>query len=157
VGPSEAALDSPVLEAGDCVHLEPGVRHPVTALVDLLLLEASTTELSDVIRIEIATAAKWRAERPNGATSVDQARRCAPHGKTAGHRGLQRLESECGKQKAEQPDGVRLQPARETLMVRGVDQPDVAPAAVVSRGNTVGSAVADASAACVVPSRTTNT
>ncbi len=52
VGRSEAALDSFELRAGDCVHLEPGVRHRVTALTDLLLLEASTTELNDVVRIE---------------------------------------------------------------------------------------------------------
>ena len=33
-------------------HLRPGVRHRVTALVDTVMLEASTTELDDVVRLE---------------------------------------------------------------------------------------------------------
>ena len=51
VGPSEHALDRVDLSPGDCVHLEPGIRHRITALTDLVMLEASTTELGDVVRL----------------------------------------------------------------------------------------------------------
>jgi mannose-6-phosphate isomerase len=52
VGLSEDALETFVLEPGESVHLRPGVRHRVTALVDTVMLEASTTELDDVVRLE---------------------------------------------------------------------------------------------------------
>ncbi|MBA2624196.1 MAG: cupin domain-containing protein [Acidimicrobiia bacterium] len=52
VGPTEAELEAFDLGPGESVHLEPGVRHRVTALVDAVLLEASTTELDDVVRLE---------------------------------------------------------------------------------------------------------
>jgi mannose-6-phosphate isomerase len=51
VGRADEALETFELRAGDCVHLEPGVRHRVTALTDLVVLEASTTELTDVVRL----------------------------------------------------------------------------------------------------------
>lgn len=52
VGPSEDALEAFELHPGESVHLRPGVRHRVTALVDTVLLEASTTQLHDVVRLE---------------------------------------------------------------------------------------------------------
>ena len=52
VGASEDALEEFELEPGESVHLRPGVRHRVTAVVDSVMLEASTTELDDVVRLE---------------------------------------------------------------------------------------------------------
>lgn len=52
VGMDEAALEEFELEPGESIHLRPGVRHRVTALVDTVMLEASTTELDDVVRLE---------------------------------------------------------------------------------------------------------
>ena len=52
VGESEDALDDFELAPGERVHLRPGVRHRITALTDVVLLEASTTELDDVVRLE---------------------------------------------------------------------------------------------------------
>ena len=52
VGESEDALETFELAPGERVHLPPGVRHRITALTDVVLLEASTTELDDVVRLE---------------------------------------------------------------------------------------------------------
>ena len=52
VGLDEADLEEFELAAGESIHLRPGVRHRVTALVDTVMLEASTTELDDVVRLE---------------------------------------------------------------------------------------------------------
>ena len=52
VGDHESALEEFELEPGESVHLRPGVRHRITALVDTVMLEASTTELDDVVRLE---------------------------------------------------------------------------------------------------------
>jgi mannose-6-phosphate isomerase-like protein (cupin superfamily) len=52
VGAHESALEEFELAPGESLHLRPGVRHRVTALVDSVLLEASTTELDDVVRLE---------------------------------------------------------------------------------------------------------
>ncbi len=52
VGRHEDQLETIDLRAGDAVHFEPGVRHRITALTDIVMLEASTTELSDVVRLE---------------------------------------------------------------------------------------------------------
>jgi mannose-6-phosphate isomerase-like protein (cupin superfamily) len=52
VGLDESALEGFELEPGESIHLRPGVRHRVTALVDTVMLEASTTELDDVVRLE---------------------------------------------------------------------------------------------------------
>ena len=40
------------LKSGDCVHITPGMRHRMTALEDCDVLEASTPELDDVVRLE---------------------------------------------------------------------------------------------------------
>ena len=52
VGTAEGSLESFELLPGEAVHLSPGTRHRMTALVDTVVLEASTTELDDVVRIE---------------------------------------------------------------------------------------------------------
>ncbi len=52
VGLHEDSLEQFDLEAGESIHLRPGVRHRVTALLDTVMLEASTTELDDVVRLE---------------------------------------------------------------------------------------------------------
>ncbi len=52
VGPDEDALESFELLPGEAVHLTPGTRHRMTALEDTVVLEASTTQLSDVVRLE---------------------------------------------------------------------------------------------------------
>ena len=52
VGTSDDALDTFELAPGERVHLSAGVRHRITALTDVVLLEASTTELDDVVRLE---------------------------------------------------------------------------------------------------------
>lgn len=51
-GPSEEALETRVLEPGDCFRVRPGTRHRLTALEDSDFLEASTPELDDVVRLE---------------------------------------------------------------------------------------------------------
>ena len=45
-------LDSFDLAPGEAVHIRPGTCHRMTALVDTVVLEASTTELTDVVRLE---------------------------------------------------------------------------------------------------------
>ncbi len=40
------------LERGQCFHITPGLRHRFEAPVDVELLEASTPELDDVVRLE---------------------------------------------------------------------------------------------------------
>lgn len=52
VGTSEHHLESFELLPGESVHLRPGTRHRMTALEDTVVLEASTTELDDVVRLE---------------------------------------------------------------------------------------------------------
>jgi mannose-6-phosphate isomerase len=52
IGPHEDALESFDLEPGESIHLRPRVRHRVTAIGDTVMLEASTTQLTDVVRLE---------------------------------------------------------------------------------------------------------
>jgi len=52
IGLSEDELEAFDLLPGESVHLLPGVRHRVTALVDTVMLESSTTQLHDVVRLE---------------------------------------------------------------------------------------------------------
>jgi len=40
------------MKPGDAYRLRPGTRHRITAETDCLLLEASTPELDDVVRLE---------------------------------------------------------------------------------------------------------
>lgn len=52
IGLDESALESFELLPGEAVHLTPGTRHRITAIDDIVMLEASTTELLDVVRLE---------------------------------------------------------------------------------------------------------
>jgi mannose-6-phosphate isomerase len=53
VGTHESSLESLVLSPGDAVHLVPGMLHRFRAdYGPAILLEASTTHLSDVVRID---------------------------------------------------------------------------------------------------------
>ena len=52
VGDPDTPLESFELLPGEAVHLRPGTRHRMTALEDTVILEASTTELDDVVRLE---------------------------------------------------------------------------------------------------------
>jgi mannose-6-phosphate isomerase len=52
IGPTPAQLDHIELRPGDTVHIPAGTVHRLTALEDAIVLEASTTELDDVVRFE---------------------------------------------------------------------------------------------------------
>lgn len=52
MGLEPSQLDRVLLMPGESVHLPARVLHRVTALTDAVLLEASTTELGDVVRLE---------------------------------------------------------------------------------------------------------
>lgn len=52
VGPHESQLEEFDLLPGESIHLTPGTRHRVTAVGDTVMLEASTTEVTDVVRLE---------------------------------------------------------------------------------------------------------
>ena len=48
----QEALDEEVVTAGACFHFSPGTVHRVTALEDTTILEVSTPQLDDVVRLE---------------------------------------------------------------------------------------------------------
>lgn len=52
IGPSADALQTYLLEPGEAFHVAPGTVHRMTGETDVVLLEASTTELDDVVRLE---------------------------------------------------------------------------------------------------------
>ena len=52
IGLHEDSLEEFLLEAGESIHLTPFTRHRVTAVGDTVMLEASTTQLMDVVRLE---------------------------------------------------------------------------------------------------------
>ena len=52
VGADESTLESFELLPGEAIHLLPGTRHRMTAIVDSVVLEASTTQLHDVVRLD---------------------------------------------------------------------------------------------------------
>jgi mannose-6-phosphate isomerase-like protein (cupin superfamily) len=51
VGEDERALERLELAPGDAIHLWPGRRHRLTARTDCDVLEVSTPELDDVVRL----------------------------------------------------------------------------------------------------------
>jgi mannose-6-phosphate isomerase len=51
VGPGVGSLQERILEEGESVRIQPGTLHRMEALTDVDLLEASTSELDDVIRV----------------------------------------------------------------------------------------------------------
>ena len=51
-GPDEARLEDRVLGPGQSFHITPHLRHRMIAETDCDILEASTPELDDVVRLE---------------------------------------------------------------------------------------------------------
>ena len=51
-GSSLEQLESLVMGPGEVIHVNPGTLHRMTALTDCRLLEVSTPELDDVVRLE---------------------------------------------------------------------------------------------------------
>lgn len=52
VGPKDAPREDLIMKAGDAYHITPLTVHRMIALEDTQILEASTTELNDVVRLE---------------------------------------------------------------------------------------------------------
>jgi mannose-6-phosphate isomerase len=52
IGPTRDALEVVNLRPGDTVRVTPGTIHRMTAIVDSVLLEASTDDLDDVVRLD---------------------------------------------------------------------------------------------------------
>ncbi len=52
LGEVDGDLEAIEIEPGKAFHYRPGTVHRVTALEDLLVVEVSTTELDDVVRLE---------------------------------------------------------------------------------------------------------
>ena len=48
----QRVLNEEVIAPGACFHFEPGTVHRVTALEDTTILEVSTPQLDDVVRLE---------------------------------------------------------------------------------------------------------
>ena len=51
-GPSQDALEEIELSEGESFHITPGTVHRMEAVTDVDMLEASTPELTDVVRLE---------------------------------------------------------------------------------------------------------
>ena len=54
LGPLDGELETLEIRAGDAFRYRPGTVHRVTALEDTLILEVSTPQLDDVVRLEDA-------------------------------------------------------------------------------------------------------
>ncbi len=52
VGGPDGALVKHRLTAGDTIHITPGTRHRMTAIEDADIVEVSTPEIDDVVRLE---------------------------------------------------------------------------------------------------------
>lgn len=52
MGPSVEELRVVALAEGESVHITPGTVHRMTAITDIDILEVSTPELDDVVRLE---------------------------------------------------------------------------------------------------------
>ena len=50
--PGQAVLNTEVVSEGACFHFRPGTVHRVRALEDTLIVEVSTPQLDDVVRLE---------------------------------------------------------------------------------------------------------
>jgi quercetin dioxygenase-like cupin family protein len=51
LGDSDAQLTKHRMQAGDTLHVAPGMRHRLTALEDSDIFEVSTPEIDDVVRL----------------------------------------------------------------------------------------------------------
>jgi mannose-6-phosphate isomerase len=58
----EAILKEEVIGAGAAFHYKPGTVHRVTAIEDTTILEVSTTQLDDVVRLEDAYGREGTSE-----------------------------------------------------------------------------------------------
>jgi mannose-6-phosphate isomerase len=54
VGRVDSELETVEIRPGDAFHFRPGTVHRVTAIEDTLVIEVSTPELADVVRLEDA-------------------------------------------------------------------------------------------------------
>ena len=52
VGPSAEQLQTITMNEGESYHVTPGLVHRMVAVTDVDILEASTPELTDVVRLE---------------------------------------------------------------------------------------------------------
>jgi mannose-6-phosphate isomerase-like protein (cupin superfamily) len=52
LGGSDGVLTVHRMEAGDTLHIPPGTRHRLTAVEDTDIVEVSTPEIDDVVRLE---------------------------------------------------------------------------------------------------------
>jgi mannose-6-phosphate isomerase-like protein (cupin superfamily) len=52
LGPIDGELETVEIQAGDTFRFPPGTVHRVTALEDTLIVEVSTPQLDDVVRLE---------------------------------------------------------------------------------------------------------
>jgi mannose-6-phosphate isomerase-like protein (cupin superfamily) len=52
LGETGGRIDETEIEPGQAFHFPPGTVHRVTAIEDALILEASTPEIDDVVRLE---------------------------------------------------------------------------------------------------------
>ncbi len=52
LGTTDADLESSELNVGDALRFKPGTRHRVTAIERFRILEVSTPQLDDVVRVE---------------------------------------------------------------------------------------------------------
>ena len=52
LGTVDGRVETVEIASGDAFHYPPGTVHRITALEDLLVLEVSTPELDDVVRLE---------------------------------------------------------------------------------------------------------
>ena len=58
----QSVLKEVVIAAGDAFHYAPGTVHRVTAIEDTTILEVSTTQLDDVVRLEDAYGREGTSE-----------------------------------------------------------------------------------------------
>ena len=58
----DAVLNDVVIGAGEAFHYPPGTLHRVTALEDTTILEVSTPQLDDVVRLEDAYGREGTSE-----------------------------------------------------------------------------------------------
>ena len=58
----DAVLNEVVIGAGEAFHYPPGTLHRVTALEDTTILEVSTPQLDDVVRLEDAYGREGTSE-----------------------------------------------------------------------------------------------
>jgi mannose-6-phosphate isomerase-like protein (cupin superfamily) len=58
----DAVLNTEIIQAGACFRFRPGTVHRVTALEDTTIIEVSTPQLDDVVRLEDAYGREGTSE-----------------------------------------------------------------------------------------------